>query len=148
MQLKKSKVENGSIYSYGIRTHVENMIVGLDTSYTITGNMNTKLILVATLLFFAVAFAIEEEAPEQNEVSDKETEMRDVDEEDLKALLESDIDDEMKTKVVKEQKAWWRNKHIDFIKSAWIGLSLIKKYGDNYRFVVNFIRYLISDSDR
>ncbi|RDD35984.1 hypothetical protein TrispH2_005856 [Trichoplax sp. H2] len=63
--------------------------------------MNTKLILVATLLFFAVAFAIEEEAPEQNEVSAKETEMRDVDEEDLKALLESDIDDEVKAEVVK-----------------------------------------------
>ncbi|RDD36219.1 hypothetical protein TrispH2_012131 [Trichoplax sp. H2] len=63
--------------------------------------MNTKLILVATLLFFAVAFAIEEEAPEQNEVSAKETEMRDVDEEDLKALLESDVDDETKTKVIK-----------------------------------------------
>ncbi|EDV25053.1 uncharacterized protein TRIADDRAFT_63962 [Trichoplax adhaerens] len=62
--------------------------------------MNTKLILVATVLFFAaVAFATEEEKPEENEIFGKEADLDNVDEEDLKALMESDVDDETKAEL-------------------------------------------------
>ncbi|RDD36170.1 hypothetical protein TrispH2_011655 [Trichoplax sp. H2] len=64
--------------------------------------MNTKLILVATVLFFAaVAFATEEEKPEENEIFGKEADLDNVDEEDLKALMESDVDDETKAELSK-----------------------------------------------
>ncbi|RDD36029.1 hypothetical protein TrispH2_012005 [Trichoplax sp. H2] len=142
--------------------------------------MNTKLILVATVLFFAaVAFATEEEKPEENEIIGKEADLDNVDEEDLKALMESDVDDETKAELSQasylqisslylvkltqilnvSQKSSstysnyllpaynMANKLTNFIKSAWAGLSLVKKYGDNYRIVDDFIRYLISDID-